>query len=220
MTSGDPFAGDGERYYRILRVDLLPLFSPGIRSLLDVGCGNGESGLAIKRRFDIPEVVGIEYDASAAKIAATKLDTVLCGDIENLPLPFPPGHFDCILCADILEHTRNPWEVLKKLHLFLSDSGVLIVSLPNLRHIVPIVKIIFNRFAYEEVGILDKSHLRFFTPSTMRSLIEGAGFTITRTETNRSTSWKFQLLNICSFGLLHPFSVFQYKFVAQKKISA
>jgi 2-polyprenyl-3-methyl-5-hydroxy-6-metoxy-1,4-benzoquinol methylase len=144
---------------------------------------------------------------------------VITGDIEDLNLDFPEGYFDCILCADVLEHTKNPWEVLRKLYGYLDDEGILIASIPNIRHIVPILKILFDRFEYEESGILDKTHLRFFTLHTMKQMFEENGYRITRIESNRSSSWKFWLLNLFSIGLMRQLSIYQYVIVAQKKLT-
>ena len=205
-------------YYGVLRNDILDLVPRTSRKLLDVGCAEGETGAAAKLRCGPgAEVVGIEAHEPAAQIARNRLDRVLMGDVELLTLDVPDRYFDCILCSDVLEHTKNPWAVLESLRRVLSDDGVLIASLPNLRHIVPILKIVADRFEYEPSGILDRTHLRFFTQHTMRKLLADSGFRIKRVSANRSKSWKFTLLNILSLGLLRPFSVYQYVFVCTKK---
>jgi 2-polyprenyl-3-methyl-5-hydroxy-6-metoxy-1,4-benzoquinol methylase len=203
-------------YYEIVRHDIFPFIPTGIQSLLDVGCGCGATAAELKKLFDIKEVVGVEYFAEMGLHAEKKLDKVIVGDIEYLSLPYPTEYFDCILCADVLEHTRDPWSVLRKLGTHLSHDGYLVASIPNLRHIVPLLKIICDKFEYQTSGILDKSHLRFFTLHTMKELFESAGFTISRVGTNRSRSWKFMLLNVCSLGVLRPFSIYQYIIVAKK----
>ena len=204
-------------YYGLVREEILALIPKNARRLLDVGCGSGDTSRAAKDRLGLQEAVGIELFESAASAARVKLDRVIVGDIEELELDFSDGYFDCILCADVLEHTKDPWLNLRKIRQFLADDGVLIVSLPNLRHIVPVLKIIFDRLEYEESGILDKTHLRFFSLHTMRNMFRETGFTIQQIETNRSRSWKFKLLHLFSLGLLRPFSVFQYIFVLKKQ---
>jgi 2-polyprenyl-3-methyl-5-hydroxy-6-metoxy-1,4-benzoquinol methylase len=128
----------------------------------------------------------------------------------------PDQYFDCIICADVLEHTRDPWIVLKRLMRILQDEGVIIVSLPNLRHLSCILKIITDRFEYEREGILDKTHLRFFTLHTMRKLFDETGYEIRQIAENRSRRWQFRLLDALSLGLMRPFSVYQYLFVLKK----
>lgn len=219
MNSQTLYPDKDKSYYSLGRHELLALVPPNTKRLLDVGCGGGYTGATAKKLFGLKEVVGIELFQSAADSAKTKLDRVITGDIEDLNLDFPEGYFDCILCADVLEHTKNPWEVLRKLYGYLDDEGVLIASIPNIRHIVPILKILFDRFEYEESGILDKTHLRFFTLHTMKQMFEENGYRITRIESNRSSSWKFWLLNLFSIGLMRQLSIYQYVIVAQKKLT-
>src|SRR6185503_4542900 len=159
----DRMYGAKERaYYGLVRKELVDLIPMGTKRLLDVGCGEGDTALEAKRRFGL-EVVGIELHAPAAAIAATKLNRVIVGDVEQVEIDYPERHFDCILCADVLEHTKDPWEVLRRLRRYLSDGGVLIASISNLRHISPVMKILLDRFEYQDSGILDRTHLRFFT---------------------------------------------------------
>jgi 2-polyprenyl-3-methyl-5-hydroxy-6-metoxy-1,4-benzoquinol methylase len=207
-------------YYSLIRRDILDLIPIGTMRLLDVGCGMGDTGLAAKQSVGVREVVGVELFEVAAEAAKSKLDHVIIGDIEQLGLDYPHGYFDCILCADVLEHTRDPWGVLRKLRDFLDDDGLLIASIPNVRHIVPLLKIVFDRLEYEESGILDKTHLRFFTLHTIRQMFQQTGYTIFRIRTNRSKSWKFKLLNIFSFGIMRQFSVYQYIILARKVLPA
>jgi len=194
MTSKQLYAEKEDSYYSLVRFDILDLIPKMVKHLLDVGCGSGDLGIAAKQQLGVQEVVGIEFYEPAALVAQTKLDRVILEDIEQLTLDLPKGHFDCIVCADVLEHTKDPWQVLRNLRHFLRDDGVFIASLPNIRHIVPILKIIFDRFEYEESGILDKTHLRFFTLHTIRQLFNETGYQIQHVRTNRSISWKFNLL--------------------------
>ncbi len=212
------YAEKKSSYYGSLRLNILDLIPKGTKSLLDVGCGTGGTGFAAKQRLGLQEVVGIELFEPAALAARRKLDRVIIGDIEQLELDLPQNHFDCIICADILEHTKDPWQVLGKLRPFLRDQGILIASMPNIRHIVPILKIIFDRLEYEESGILDKTHLRFFTLHTIRQMFNDTGYHIQQVKTKRSISWKFRLLNLFSLGLMRQFSVYQYIIVAKKRI--
>ncbi len=206
-------------YYEQARHDVIRLIPNTTKRLLDVGCGNGNTGYVARKTIDLEVVYGIELFESAAIEAATKLDHVIQGDIEKMDLDLPLNHFDCILCADILEHTRDPWAVLEKLKPYLTDNGVLVASIPNIRHLIPVMKILTDRFEYEEYGILDKTHLRFFTLHTIRQMFEQSGYEIHRIETNRSRSWKFHLLNVLSLGLMRPFTITQYLLVTSKHLT-
>jgi SAM-dependent methyltransferase len=204
-------------YFGQVRDDIISLVPATAKRVLDVGCGTGATGAKLKQLNGIAEVAGIEFVPKAAQIAIQRLDRVLVGDVEAIPLDFPESYFDCIVCADILEHCKDPWELLKKLRSYLSHNGVLIASIPNLRHLVVVLKIIFDRWEYEQEGILDEGHLRFFTFHTIKNMFRKTGFEILSVKTNQSVSWKFKLLNLCSFGLLKPFSIYQYLIIAKKK---
>src|SRR5262249_54786945 len=144
------------------------------------------------------EVVGIEGHPEAARVARTRLDQVLELDLDALRAEDLPGTFDVLVCADVLEHTKDPWRTLATLTSRLAPGGALIVSVPNIRHVRPLSKIVLDRFEYEPEGILDRTHLRFFTLHTLRQMIEGAGFRIERLEANRSRSWRHTLLAVAT----------------------
>ena len=164
-------------YYEHARPDLQLLIPSNARMILDVGCGAGALGAALKRRGAI-EVVGVEADSVAAKAAGKVLDWVHLGDIEALDLPYAPGTFNCIVLADILEHLRDPWGVLKRLAPLLAPHGRLIASLPNVRHWSVVRGLLEGDWTYVPAGILDRGHLRFFTLTSGRALLEAAGLTV------------------------------------------
>jgi len=215
MTSPSLYADKPAGYFDLVREDVLALIPRGTRRLLDVGCGTGATARAAKDRLEIAEAWGIEGTERASQVAGPRLDRVLSGDVETCTVPAPDGYFDCILCADILEHTRDPWAVLRELRRLLDPKGVLVVSLPNLRHLRPLWSLVADRFEYEESGILDRSHLRFFTLHTMREMLAETGYEILRRSENRSRNRLYDALVVCSLGLLKPFTVYQYLFVAR-----
>ncbi len=212
----DLYSKKETEYFECVRHDVVALVPPNARRILDVGCGAGATGARLKQAYGVHEIIGIEFVPKIAYMARQCLDRVLVGDVETMTLDFPEDYFDCILCADVLEHCKDPWSVLTKLRSFLKDDGILIASIPNLRHLVVILKIIFNRWEYEQSGILDEGHLRFFTFHTIQDMLTRTGFKLLNVHAKRSASWKSKLLNFFSFGLLKPFSIFQYLVVAQK----
>lgn len=197
-------------YYHLVRHDVLRHVPPGTKRLLDVGCGAGLTALHAKQSLGVQEAIGVEFVEFAAAEAAKHLDRVHVGDIEQMQLDYPDGYFDCILCADVLEHLRDPWAVLRSLRRLLARDGVLIASIPNIRHARVLAKILFDRFEYEPSGILDRTHLRFFTRHTIIQLFETTGYRPSIVGCNRSRSWKFTLLNLATLGLARPFSIVQY----------
>lgn len=211
---------DENTYYHLVRYDVVRHIPPTTQRLLDVGCGAGLTADYAKRTFDIKEVVGIEYNGEVARKAAQRLDRVLIGDIEQMEIEYPDEYFDCILCADVLEHLRDPWAVLAKLRRLLAPDGVLIASIPNIRHARVLAKIIFDRFEYEPSGILDWTHLRFFTRHTIEQLFASTGYSACIVGCNRSRSWKFHLLTIATLGLARPFSIVQYIVVARHRLTS
>jgi len=204
-----------ENYFSLVRQDIVKLIPEGTKRVLDVGCADGATGEEIKRRFSA-EVIGVELYEDAADIAKKRLDQVFCSDVETFRPSFDTGYFDCIIFADVLEHTKNPWMVLARYMEYLSPEGCVVASIPNIRYIVPVLKILFNRFEYEPSGVLDQTHLRFFTYHTIKKLFSICGLKIVRHETNRNRGWKMNLLTYLSFGLLKDFSVFQHLVVAKK----
>ncbi|MBI2902335.1 MAG: methyltransferase domain-containing protein [Candidatus Methylomirabilis oxyfera] len=167
------FAG----YYDHSRPELEALIQRDARTVLDVGCGAGALGAALKRRGAV-EVIGVEADPGAADAATRVLDRVHRGDIESLDLPYSPGTFDCIVLADILEHLRDPWGLLRRLAPLLAPHGRLIASLPNVRHWSVVRGLLGGDWTYLPAGILDQGHLRFFTLKSGRALFEAAGLRI------------------------------------------
>ncbi len=202
-------------YYHLIRHDVLRYVPSGTKRLLDVGCGAGLTAHYAKQMLGVAEAVGVEYVATVAEHAAQHLDAVFVGDIEHMELPYPDGYFECILCADVLEHLRDPWEVLRRLRRLLSPDGVLIASIPNIRHLSVLAKIIFDRFEYEPSGILDRTHLRFFTRHTIEQLFSTTGYTAEIIGCNRSRSWKTAALTVATLGMARPFLIVQYLVVAR-----
>ncbi|MEC4684761.1 MAG: methyltransferase domain-containing protein [Nitrospirota bacterium] len=165
-------------YFRQERRDVETLIPSGAKRILDVGCGEGILGRRLLEK-GASEVVGIEISPHVCKRAEKNLAGVICADIEEIDLPFDEGYFDCVILADILEHLRAPLSTLKKLKKHLSDSGVIVASIPNVRYHGIINMLVEGHWKYEDHGILDKTHLRFFTRKEIERLFAEAGFEIT-----------------------------------------
>lgn len=217
MSTDQYYETKDATYYAVVRHDVIGMIPPGTRRVLDVGCGNGATSAVAKRTLGLELAVGVEPFESSAALAAEHLDHVIVGDIEEMEgLGYPDGTFDCIICADVLEHLRDPWAVLRSLARYLAPGGALLVSLPNLGHIRPIIKILTDRFEYEEHGILDRTHLRFFTRHTMIKMLNECGYRVERVEANRSRSLLFTVGMILSLGLLARYNAYQYRFVCRR----
>ncbi len=163
-------------YYANARDNLARLVPPRSKRVLDVGCGQGLTGALLRSSLGA-EVVGIEIHEEIAREASKHLDRVLTGDIEEMDLPFETGYFDCIILADVLEHLIDPWATLRKLVRYLNPEGAVIASIPNIRNLAVVKTLLDGSWRYEEQGILDRTHLRFFALSDMVALFEQAGIT-------------------------------------------
>ncbi len=122
-------------------------------------------------------VTGIEQDPEMAEVAREHCDEMIVGDVESLDLT-ALGPYDAIVFGDILEHLRNPKEVLQRVSGLLKPGGKVLISLPNIANIWVRLNLLFGRFNYTRVGILDESHLRFFTLQTMKQLADDSGFDV------------------------------------------
>ncbi|MFO7974020.1 MAG: glycosyltransferase, partial [Candidatus Hydrogenedentota bacterium] len=166
-----------EGYYCSPRTELVPHVPQDARRILDVGCGVGAFGRSLKQR-GAEEVVGIEIEEHACAIAREVLDDVLCGDIEQMELPFDPGHFNCVTFGDVLEHLANPDKALRRIAPLLAPGGLAIASIPNARFCQVLQMLAEGRWKYDDAGIMDRTHLRFFTAVEMRILFEEAGYEV------------------------------------------
>lgn len=164
-----------EAYYEHPRRELLPAIPHSARRVLDVGCGAGALGRLLKEERNVEEVCGIEFIEEAYQRARTVLDRVLLGNIEEMSLPWEDEYFDCIICADVLEHLVDPSAVMAKLGRVLAPHGVIVISVPNIRFHEVIHMLSHGAWTYYEQGIMDATHLRFFTRTDLRIMIENGG---------------------------------------------
>ncbi|MGC2422973.1 MAG: class I SAM-dependent methyltransferase [Nitrospirota bacterium] len=148
---------------------------PAGSRVLDVGCDTGNLGRAIKANGSV--VDGIEMDPEAAALAAEKIDRVTCGSIEDKEVLMGLGRlYDYIIFADVLEHLAYPERTLINIKPFLKRGGRVIASLPNVANFRVRLGLLMGRFEYTETGILDRTHLRFFTKKTGQQLFIRSGY--------------------------------------------
>jgi methionine biosynthesis protein MetW len=152
------------------------------RRVLDLGCASGALGAALKARQGC-EVVGVELDPGYAADAEAKLDRVVCADLEQLArredLERDLGRFDALIAGDVLEHLVDPWSVLRVFAGLLEPGGSAVVSLPNIRYWDTLRQLVLRgTWPRQDFGIFDRTHLRWFTLSDARELIEQAGLEV------------------------------------------
>ncbi|MBT1074660.1 class I SAM-dependent methyltransferase [Geobacter grbiciae] len=187
-----------DNYYSGSRLEMVPYVPVDAMRILDVGCGAGEFGNALKFQRCV-EVWGIELCEQAAEEAQGKLDRVLVGSIEGNTMSLPEGYFDCVVFNDVIEHLVNPWAVLTNIKTYMQADAYVVASIPNVRYFNNIKTLLKHKqWKYEDEGILDKTHLRFFTIESIKELFISCSYNIIKIEgiRGRQFPWKFRLINM------------------------
>lgn len=193
--------------------------------ILEVNCGIGATAALIKSQYPFLEYKGIEKNDKAATYAMA-FGEVITGDIEEVEFGKEfEEYFDYILLGDVLQHTHDPAEVLKKLSLYLKKSGRMIISVPNIRHwsvILPLLN--DDRFEYSDDGIINSSCIKFFTENEMARLISGNGFSIKNIKTEISEEpsdaerrYLESLAELSDQNDINDFLVSEYVFTIEKR---
>jgi 2-polyprenyl-3-methyl-5-hydroxy-6-metoxy-1,4-benzoquinol methylase len=157
---------------------MLSFIPPTARRILDVGCAEGKFGALLKERLDA-EVWGIEYEPAAAEKARKRLDHVLTGDALALIETLEEEKFDCITVLDVLEHLPDPFTLLKSVKRIFNKDGFLVLSVPNVLYISNLYRLLVEKdWHYIDHGILDKTHLRFFTKKSLIRTLNSHGYQI------------------------------------------
>jgi len=202
-----------EDYFTHARREILPLLPSHAARALEVGCGAGHTLSLLKEQGVCDWVCGIEISPAAAEQAALRLDRVVQGNIEAMELPLEPGSIDLLLCLDVLEHLVDPWETLRRLTTLLSPNGVLVASIPNVRYYRVLLPLMLQgRWDYQDSGILDRTHLRFFTRDTAIELVESSGLSVKQVRATNAHvgNWKYLLLDALTLSRVRPYFEFQY----------
>ncbi|MEN8170418.1 MAG: class I SAM-dependent methyltransferase [Pseudomonadota bacterium] len=170
------------RYFSAIRSDIVQILPAASEKVLEVGCGSGATLNYLKEQGLSKWCAGIELSAGPALEAKKHIDVALQGNIEHMNLPFDDCEFDVILCLDVLEHLVDPWAVIHKLDKLLKPGGVIIASIPNVRYYKVSTGLLFKGiWDYKDEGILDRTHLRFFTYKTAKSLMECSNLVVDKT---------------------------------------
>ena len=213
-------------YYKNIRKDILSIVPSDAKNILEIGCAAGMTGNELKKKSGV-YVAGVELDHNAAIEAKSLLDDVIEGDIEDIDLPYKNETFDCLLFADILEHLKDPLTVLKKTRKLLKPTGTLIASIPNVQYLGVVSQLIEGNWTYQDEGILDRTHLRFFTYHEIEKLFTDAGYEIIQVHETLDPQYDsakdtITTLNIGRLSIrdlspeeLKKFFVFQYKISAK-----
>src|ERR1035437_2839136 len=203
-------------YYTYSRPEIVGLVPVNAKRILDVGCGEGRFSLQFKGKM---ETWGIEMEPAVAEIAKNNIDKVLVGDVLKNIDNIPNSYFDCIIFNDVLEHITDPYTVLRKMKDKLNYNGIVICSIPNIRHISVLKKLLINKqWKYEDFGIMDRTHFRFFTYKSIIDMFVDAGYQIVKIKGINGTSWwKFFPINVLTLGFMSDTRYIQFVCVAKPK---
>ena len=205
-------------YFQNLRPEMLRYIPDKATKILEVGCGEGAFSKSLIR-FD-RELWGIEIDNQAITKAKTVFNYTFEGDFNDIYNQLPQNYFDCVIFNDVLEHLYAPWDVVRMVKALLKDDGVLVTSIPNFRYISNLItEILFEKeFRYKpNGGILDDTHIRFFTSKSILRMFNDQGYEVLVHEgIHPCRSWKEKLFIRLSFGLLKDARYKQFATVAKK----
>lgn len=168
------------------------------KTILDVGCSSGGLAAGLKRARDGVVVVGLELNDESASQAESHCDEVIVG---RFPEAAPADRtFDCIVFNDVLEHLVDPWTALVRARSMLSSTGSVVATIPNMRY-WPVLRrlVMHGEWQYEDLGVMDRTHLRWFTRSSMVGLFETSGYRVEEViGLDNATTRGLRLLNILS----------------------
>ena len=165
-------------YYEGLNTVLLDSIPRDASVVLEVGCATGTLGGAYKERNPACTYYGIEIHPPSAEIAARRIDKVFCAPVEEVDLSSLEKSVDCIVYGDVLEHLVDPWAVLRKHRDLLKLGGKIAACIPNIQHWTLLQHLLQGNWVYSDHGLLDRTHLRFFTLNTIFTSVVESGYQV------------------------------------------
>jgi len=186
--------------------------------ILEIGCATGVMGQAIKKLHPHCFYVGLEIDKESAEQAKKVLDQVIVGDIQKMSLSdygIARSSFDYVLFGDVLEHLYDPWTVLYYCKQYLKNTGCIVASIPNVRNLEIVNSLINGYFTYKDEGILDSTHLRFFTYKEILSMFDSCDLEIMQIKNNIAHYFDFNKIDMVSSIDLPKFTI---KSLSQEEI--
>ncbi len=182
--------------------------------ILEIGCSNGNTGALALAMGKCERYAGVEIHRAAALVAREKLSEVLIGDIERIDLPWEQQSFDALILSEVLEHLVDPWKVLLRLHSYLKPGALVLASSPNVSHHRIIRMLLRGEWNLTDDGIMDRTHLRWFTPKSFAQMFEDCGYQVDKVEP--MSPFRFQT----RFQIALLFGRAKHLFVKQMKLRA
>ncbi len=201
-------------YYRHARTEILRHLPAGPLRILEIGCGEGVTLARIRELRPDVWLAGAELMKLDSPLYA-KLDHFEQINVEEQLPSITPGSIDILLCLDVLEHLREPQQVLERLATLLRPNALLIASLPNLQYVKVSLPLLFGHFNYTDEGVLDRTHLRFFTRRSALRMLDEAGFIVQEVERLRIRELRKLMVILLPLPGWQDFWTKQFLFVAR-----
>jgi len=204
-------------YYTAERPELVAFMRPHgpFGTALDIGCASGMLGAGLLRNGIVGACDGIELNADAARLAGTRLRQVWTGSIESVAAEVPWEHYDLVILADVLEHLADPWAALRLLQARTAKGCRLMLSVPNVRHYKVSLPLLFRgEFRYADDGIMDRTHLHFFTRGSLEETVRDCGWVVRTWGSHMKGRYRRWYMPT---RLLEPFVAVQTMLLAEKQ---
>jgi 2-polyprenyl-3-methyl-5-hydroxy-6-metoxy-1,4-benzoquinol methylase len=189
------------QYFDGARADMVEKLPTNPKArILEIGCGFGGTGELALKLGKCGEYYGVELSEDASRTAREKLTDVIAGNVEAIDLPWPEQHFDALIMSEVLEHLIEPWDVLGRLFPLLRDGAIVLASSPNIAHYSMVMGLLRGDWDLTDTGVMDRTHLRWFTPRTYAEMFEMAGFVVDEVAPVVPFRPKAKLLNSLTAG--------------------
>ncbi|HZQ68828.1 MAG TPA: class I SAM-dependent methyltransferase [Terriglobales bacterium] len=210
VAGPDAYRTKSQEYFSGARLDYVSELSASSDArVLEIGCAYGETGALALNMGKCGSYCAVELSESAAALAKSKLTEVVVGNVEQITLPWEERSFDAMILSEVMEHLLDPWAVLQKLRPLMKPGAVVFSSSPNVSHHSVLRMLMRGDWTLQDSGLMDRTHLRWFTPKSYRELFESTGYVVDSVRALGGLGPKARLLNWLTFGQLHHLLTYQ-----------
>lgn len=203
IGGSEGYAAKATHYFSGVRDDLVShLTIPPSGSVLEIGCGQGGTGAMALSQRKCKSYCAVELFEAAAVQASRRLSEVVVGNVETVKLPWPDASFDALIMSEVLEHLVDPAATLSRLLPLLKPGAIVLASSPNASHYEIILMLLRGEWIAADSGPMDRTHLRWFTPSSYQRLFENCGYQVDHVAAVAAHGWKAKAMLRLSFGAL------------------
>jgi 2-polyprenyl-3-methyl-5-hydroxy-6-metoxy-1,4-benzoquinol methylase len=213
------YASKTPEYFDGARSDIVAMLpKSSTASIIEIGCGNGSTGAIAKDQGKCGRYVGVDVDETAADIARASLDVVVHGNVETLDFLSLDPPFDAAILSEVLEHLVDPWGLLSRLNDAMRPGALIFASSPNVANARLMRQLLRNRFDYVAEGVMDRTHLRWFTSDTFKEMFEASGFETVSVGPLNRPSFKWRALNAMTANRFAHLASSQIMYCGRKPI--